>query len=108
MSKPGTLCQGMELLDDCEFIAIFDADFKPEVEFLVRSTTQAHANSKGGTVYCCQALQSASPWLLEENLRFVYEGMQDPINLEDVPCKVPSSALALHSRRSCLLASQEA
>ena len=35
------LCQGMELLDDCEFIAIFDADFKPELEFLVRCMMQA-------------------------------------------------------------------
>lgn len=34
-------CQGMELLDDCEFIAIFDADFKPELEFLVRCMRQA-------------------------------------------------------------------
>ena len=31
----------MELLDDCEFIAIFDADFKPELEFLVRCVMQA-------------------------------------------------------------------
>ncbi len=26
--------QGMDLLGDCEFIAIFDADFKPEPDFL--------------------------------------------------------------------------
>lgn len=26
----------MDLLPDCDFIAIFDADFKPEPDFLVR------------------------------------------------------------------------
>jgi len=28
------LLAGMDLLGDCEFIAIFDADFKPEPDFL--------------------------------------------------------------------------
>ena len=28
--------QGLELLDDYEFVAIFDADFKPDADFLVR------------------------------------------------------------------------
>lgn len=32
--------QGMELLVDYDFIAIFDADFKPEPDFLVRSVTR--------------------------------------------------------------------
>ena len=32
--------QGMDLLVDYDFIAIFDADFKPEPDFLVRSVTR--------------------------------------------------------------------
>lgn len=60
----------MELLDDCEFIAIFDADFKPELEFLVRlhdTGTRRTQQSKDIACFCCQActaprvnLQSAS------------------------------------------------
>ena len=29
--------QGMDLLSDYDYIAIFDADFKPEPDFLVRA-----------------------------------------------------------------------
>ncbi len=29
--------QGVKFLSDCEFIAIFDADFKPEPDFLHRT-----------------------------------------------------------------------
>ncbi len=33
------LCdQGLDLLVDYDFVAIFDADFKPEPDFLVRSS----------------------------------------------------------------------
>ena len=32
------LClQGVKFLQDCEYIAIFDADFKPEPDFLLRT-----------------------------------------------------------------------
>ncbi|KAK9905913.1 hypothetical protein WJX75_008869 [Coccomyxa subellipsoidea] len=33
--KAGALKEGMDLLPDCDFIAIFDADFKPEPDFLM-------------------------------------------------------------------------
>ena len=33
--KAGALKEGMQHLKDCEFVAIFDADFKPDADFLV-------------------------------------------------------------------------
>lgn len=36
----GTLCwQGLEILSDYDYVAIFDADFKPDPEFLVRRSS---------------------------------------------------------------------
>ncbi|KAK9837464.1 hypothetical protein WJX81_004395 [Elliptochloris bilobata] len=48
--KAGALKEGMELLDDCEFIAIFDADFKPEPDFLMRTLPYLVDNPQVGFV----------------------------------------------------------
>lgn len=34
--KAGALKEGMQHLSGCEYVAIFDADFKPAADFLVR------------------------------------------------------------------------
>lgn len=43
------LChQGLDLLVDYDFVAIFDADFKPEPDFLVRLLLHAMVGSAVG------------------------------------------------------------
>ena len=42
--------QGIKLLGDCEFVAIFDADFKPEPDFLLRTVPYLIGNSEIGYV----------------------------------------------------------
>ena len=51
-SKPSIPCcaQGIKLLGDCEFVAIFDADFKPEPDFLLRTVPYLVGNSEIGYV----------------------------------------------------------
>ena len=44
------LLQGVKFLSDCEFIAIFDADFKPEPDFLLRTTPYLVGNADIGYV----------------------------------------------------------
>ncbi len=42
--------QGIKLLGDCEYVAIFDADFKPEPDFLLRTVPYLVGNSEIGYV----------------------------------------------------------
>jgi beta-mannan synthase len=44
------LAQGVKFLSDCEFIAIFDADFKPEPDFLLRTAPYLVGNADVGYV----------------------------------------------------------
>ena len=44
------LLQGVKFLSDCEFIAIFDADFKPEPDFLLRTAPYLVGNADVGYV----------------------------------------------------------
>ena len=45
--------QGLDILTDCDYVAIFDADFKPEPDFLVRTQLQRHP------VIPCSRVQSS-------------------------------------------------
>ena len=44
------MAQGVKFLSDCEFIAIFDADFKPEPDFLLRTAPYLVGNADVGYV----------------------------------------------------------
>ena len=44
------ITQGIKLLGDCEYVAIFDADFKPEPDFLLRTVPYLIGNSEIGYV----------------------------------------------------------
>lgn len=44
------LRQGVKFLSDCEYIAIFDADFKPEPDFLLRTVPYLVGNADIGYV----------------------------------------------------------
>ena len=72
------LChQGLDLLVDYDFVAIFDADFKPEPDFLVRlllraivKRTQVNAQIPHGSSAVCwcvqMVLEGSSPlWRLQ-------------------------------------------
>jgi len=48
--KAGALKEGLELLQDCDYIAMFDADFKPTREFLLRMVPYLHCNDGVGYV----------------------------------------------------------
>lgn len=62
--KAGALHKGMEALQDCKYVAVFDADFRPEADFLVR--VAGHVCLVGGAGFalrgrCCE-------WCLECNV----------------------------------------
>lgn len=42
--------QGIKVLGDCDFVAIFDADFKPEPDFLLRTVPYLIGNAEIGYV----------------------------------------------------------
>ena len=42
--------QGIKVLGDCDFVAIFDADFKPEPDFLLRTVPYLIGNAEIGFV----------------------------------------------------------
>ena len=44
------IVQGVKFLSDCEYIAIFDADFKPEPDFLLRTVPYLVGNADIGYV----------------------------------------------------------
>jgi beta-mannan synthase len=48
--KAGALHEGVKFLSDCEYIAIFDADFKPEPDFLLRTVPYLVGNADIGYV----------------------------------------------------------
>lgn len=48
--KAGALKEGLDLLRDYEFVAIFDADFKPEEDFMVRTVPYLVHNDDVGYV----------------------------------------------------------
>ncbi|KAK9814760.1 hypothetical protein WJX72_011039 [[Myrmecia] bisecta] len=48
--KAGALKEGLEVLQDYEFVAIFDADFKPEPDFLVNTVPYLIDNPEVGYV----------------------------------------------------------
>ena len=58
--------QGMEWLVDYDYIAIFDADFKPDPDFLV-----------GGPLSCCARLHAlcGQPWPKVSSHAFVHHSM---------------------------------
>ena len=43
-ASPRILVQGLDMLTDCDYVAIFDADFKPDPDFLV--------STSGSSVLC--------------------------------------------------------
>ena len=50
LTQNWSLLQGIKLLGDCEYVAIFDADFKPEPDFLLRTVPYLIGNSEIGYV----------------------------------------------------------
>ena len=56
----------MELLGDCEFIAIFDADFKPEPDFLARYLALGHTQP---AKHACWGVQAARECMSCRGLR---------------------------------------
>lgn len=58
--KAGALHKGMEALQDCKYVAVFDADFRPEADFLVRGSLvfcYCHVYFSAG-IYCCTKFPS--------------------------------------------------
>jgi len=48
--KAGALKEGLELLREYEYVAVFDADFKPDPDFLVKIIPYIHCNDDVGYV----------------------------------------------------------
>eukprot|EP00210_Caulerpa_lentillifera_P004084 g3897.t1 len=48
--KAGALKDGLKLLNGCDYIAVFDADFKPETDFLTKLVPYLHLNDSIGYV----------------------------------------------------------
>eukprot|EP00897_Mesotaenium_endlicherianum_P001014 jgi/Mesen1/10913/ME000095S10255 len=43
--KAGAMCEAVDSIQDCEYTAIFDADFKPEPDFLLKTIPYLMANA---------------------------------------------------------------
>lgn len=48
--KAGALKEGLELLGSCDYVAVFDADFKPKSDFLCKTIPYLHYNDDVGYV----------------------------------------------------------
>jgi len=62
--KAGALKEGLELLREYEYVAIFDADFRPESDFLVKMIPYIHSNDDVGYVQARWTFTNADESLL--------------------------------------------
>jgi len=82
-----SVSQGIKVLGDCEYVAIFDADFKPEPDFLLRTVPYLVGNSEIGYV----------------QTRWTFTNPEESY-LTKVPTRLPPASRSIHASAAVLAA----